>query len=300
MAHKALKNRCYSLSESADFRLASTVCTKNDGDGHLLDVMSKLNVSPGKYTESFTAKADKVKAQRAEKSKLLKSKTRRNILKQERENLRKKKENTEGINYQSNCGFDIDSEKNNFALEPQFLETLQSTQQNLANQEDFTIVYFDLETSGFEKNADILQIAAKFKDNSFSVYAIPTKNINPSASKVTGLHQKCGTLYLRDKEIEAITLKDALLSFQEFLNISCKPCLLVAHNAAFDTGHLIRAIIQNSMVETFKNVVGFSDTLSILKKIYPERRGPGLFKLSKLADDLLQQNGDFHEALYDV
>ncbi|KAH0552645.1 hypothetical protein KQX54_013719 [Cotesia glomerata] len=75
---------------------------------------------------------------------------------------------------------------------------------------------------------------------------------------------------------------------------------LIAHNAAFDTGHLIRAIIQNSMVETFKNVVGFTDTLSILKKIYLKRRGPGLFKLSKLAEDLLQQNGDFHEALYDV
>ncbi|CAG5073037.1 Protein of unknown function, partial [Cotesia congregata] len=200
MAHKAPENRCYSLSESADFRLASTVCTKNDGDGHLLDVMLKLNVSPGQKRE-----------------------------------FAEKKENTEGINYQSNCGFDIDSEKTNFALEPQFLETLQSTQQNLVNQEDFTIVYFDLETSGFEKNADILQIAAKFKDYSFSLYAIPTKKINPSASKVTGLHQKCGTLYLRDKEIEAITLKDALLSFQEFLNISCKPCLLVAHNAAFDT-----------------------------------------------------------------
>ncbi|XP_048514965.1 DNA polymerase III PolC-type-like [Athalia rosae] len=204
------------------------------------------------------------------------------------------------MNYQSNCGFDIDSEKTNFALESQFLQTLQSNQQNLVNQEDFNIVYFDFETSGFEKNADVLQTAAKLKDYSFSVYAMPTKKINPSASKVTGLHQDCVTLHLRDKEVEAITFKDALLSFQEFLNISCKPFLLVAHNAAFDTGHLIRAIIQNSMVETFKNVVDFSDTLSILKKIYPERRGPGLFKLSKLAEDLLQQNGDFHESLDDV
>ncbi|XP_048514966.1 uncharacterized protein LOC125501887 [Athalia rosae] len=68
MAHKALKNRCYSLN-----------------------VMLKLNVSPSKFTESFTVKADKMKSQRAEKSKLPQSKTRRNILKQERENLRKKK-----------------------------------------------------------------------------------------------------------------------------------------------------------------------------------------------------------------
>lgn len=70
MAHKAPKNCCYSLSESADFRLASTVCTKNEGEKHLLHVMKKLNVSPGKYTESFIAKKDKERFNRAEKAKL--------------------------------------------------------------------------------------------------------------------------------------------------------------------------------------------------------------------------------------
>lgn len=214
--------------------------------------------------------------------------------------MRQKKENSEGVNYQSNCGFDIDSEKLNFALEPQFLETLQSTQQNLVNQNDLTIVYFDLETSGFEKNADILQIAAKFEDHAFSIYVEPTKNINPAASKVTGLHQNNGVLYLRGEEVNTETLKDALNSFREFLNISSKLCLLVAHNATFDIGHLIRAIIRNSMIEEFKKIIGFSDTLSIFKKMYPARRGPGLFKLNKLAKDLLNQNGDFHEAMYDV
>ncbi|KAK0170513.1 hypothetical protein PV328_008351 [Microctonus aethiopoides] len=202
MAHKAPKNRCYSLSESADFRLASAVCAKNDGEGHLLHVMTKLSISP--------------------------------------------------------------------------------------------------ETSGFGKNAEILQIAAKFDDNAFSVYAKPTKKICYSASKITGLHEINGSLYLRGKEVNAMLLKDALFSFQEFLNISGQPCLLVAHNATFDAGHLITAIINYSTIEEFQNIVGFTDTLLILKQMYPERCGPGLFKLNKLAEDFLSQTGDFHDALYDV
>lgn len=58
MAHKAPKNRCYSLSETADFRFASAVCAKNDGESHLLHVMSKLSISSGKHTKSFVARRD--------------------------------------------------------------------------------------------------------------------------------------------------------------------------------------------------------------------------------------------------
>lgn len=61
MAHKAPKNKCYSLSESADFRWASAVCTKNDGQQYLSYVIAKLCVSPGKHTESFAIKQDKVR-----------------------------------------------------------------------------------------------------------------------------------------------------------------------------------------------------------------------------------------------
>lgn len=69
------------------------------------------------------------------------------------------------------------------------------------------------------------------------------------------------------------------------------------------TSHLLRALKNNSITEDFKNlVVGFSDTLVILRKLHPQRKGPGMFKLSTLVQDLLQieLTGNFHEATYDV
>lgn len=42
MAHKAPKNRCYSLSQSADYRFASSVCSKNKGEINLLDLHTKI------------------------------------------------------------------------------------------------------------------------------------------------------------------------------------------------------------------------------------------------------------------
>ncbi|KAK0073244.1 hypothetical protein PV325_010035, partial [Microctonus aethiopoides] len=68
-----------------------------------------------KHTGLYAARRDREGFYRAEKAILPKSKTRRNIL-QEKENLRKKKESIEGINYKCNCGFDIELEKMNFAL----------------------------------------------------------------------------------------------------------------------------------------------------------------------------------------
>lgn len=53
MAHKAPKNICYSRSESCCYRLASAVCTKNDGESYLTDVEKKLLSSPGKHTKNF-------------------------------------------------------------------------------------------------------------------------------------------------------------------------------------------------------------------------------------------------------
>lgn len=55
MAHKAPKNICYSLSESSDYRWASAVCTKNDGEQYLSTVKEKLNLSPGKNTKIYAA-----------------------------------------------------------------------------------------------------------------------------------------------------------------------------------------------------------------------------------------------------
>lgn len=300
MAHKAPKNCCYSRSESSDYRFASAVCSKNVGETALVTVQEKLRLSPGKHTASYAARKDATKLKRSAKEKLPSSKRRRLDLSRENENSRKKMEKSEGVQYQSNCGFAENTES---------FENLFSSQ--LANgnflnipisSETCNIVYFDLETSGFHRSDEIWQIAAQYENRIFNIYLNPTKDGNPAASKHTGLKNIDGELFLRGTKVKSIASNEALHAFQQFLSSSSKPCILVAHNAAFDTSHFIRALITNSMLSNFNHIAGFCDTLSLLRKRFPERRGEGMFKLSKLAEDFFNVNSteNFHEASYDV
>ncbi|XP_046587819.1 uncharacterized protein LOC124292972 [Neodiprion lecontei] len=298
MSHKAPKNRCYSLSEWADFRFSSAVCNKNEGDSYLLAVSEKVRVSPGKNTATFVEKNQVKRSERASKAKLPSAKSRRNVLADQRQALRKKAEQVEGIQYQSNCGFDMETDDlgNNIA------EDMDNNNMENALPVDSNFIFFDLETSGLHKSADILQIAAKCSESTFSEYANPSQPITPSATAITGLRNVAGELFLYDKRLPSIPIPEVLRKFQEWL-VFFQPCILVAHNAKFDTPRLLQAFKKNSMIVDLKKViVAFADTLVILKKLHPERKGPGMFKLSRLAKDLLhvEPNEKFHEASYDV
>ncbi|XP_046739525.1 uncharacterized protein LOC124407446 [Diprion similis] len=303
MAHKTPKNGCYSQSEAADYRLASTVCTKNEGEMFVLNVNSKyLNLSPGKYTESFTKKLDQKRKKRAIKAKLPSSKARRNLLTQTKETCRKSMEKSEGTQYERNCGMDIDVQ-NSTSINVPLRNTAEDLPDVFLSSDDCNIIYFDLETSGLSKTSEILQIAAKFEDRKFSVYVNPSKAIDSTASRITGLKFVKGNLYFNGKKVPSMSPRDALESFQEFIDFSSKPCILVAHNVSFDSAHLLRYIIQNGMILNFQKIAGFSDSLAILRKVLPERKKEnGMFKLETLARDFLKltMTDEFHEALFDV
>ncbi|XP_066585436.1 uncharacterized protein [Prorops nasuta] len=133
IAHKATKNICLSRSASCDFRVASAVCTKNDGESSILKIKHKICLSPRKYTASYTAKYDKIRYQRAEKINSRAYKLRRIELSQKREKLRKRNEKDEGISYQSNLGID------KYVLEGKSLNNCNYM---------FNLMYFGLKTSG--------------------------------------------------------------------------------------------------------------------------------------------------------
>lgn len=223
------------------------------------------------------------------------------MLKKQRENLRKKNESTEGVQYRRNCGKEMGEYGEN--IPHQLPAAVDIEILNLSSlSEDCQLVFFDLETSGLKKTADILQIAAKCGDRSFTVYINPTQSIDESASEVTGLKNIAGTLFHNGNMVESIPLHHALLAFLEFINITLNPTVLVAHNASFDVPRLFQAITNCSMIENFSCTAGYTDTLPILRKSIPTRKGERMFKLSTLANDLLNitSSGGFHEALYDV
>ncbi|XP_046602221.1 uncharacterized protein LOC124295712 [Neodiprion lecontei] len=143
MAHKSPKNICYSRSESSSYRLASSVCTKNDGDSCIVEIRQKLQLSPGRHTLFYTKQLDAKRQKRALDAKLPAAKKRRIIKTQEREELRKNNENSEGVQYKSNCGLSQDCED----LEA-FDESLINGPNIQISAETCNLVFFDLETSG--------------------------------------------------------------------------------------------------------------------------------------------------------
>ncbi|KAK0072041.1 hypothetical protein PV326_000529, partial [Microctonus aethiopoides] len=200
------------------------------------------------------------------------------------------------IQYQSNCGMETDS-----GFVPTSSNLISFNNVTLCVDE-CCIVYFDLETSGFQKNANILQIAAQSEGKTFDVYVTPTQPVDAAASKITGLQNIRGRLFVHDKEVNTLSIMEALVSFSQFLSSISTQCLLVAHNARFDSSHLIHAIVTTEMVDKFSTILlGFTDTLAIFRKNLPERKGRDMFKLEQLAQDILQINSvRFHDATYDV
>ncbi|XP_043271992.1 uncharacterized protein [Venturia canescens] len=300
MAHKALKNQCYSLSESADYRMASSVIAKNDGEKYILNVREKLSMPSGIHASRHAESREKIKQRRIVKARLPSTKIRRNLLSLKRDSWRKKKEEIEGVQYQSNCGMDLDTEDLDSIIDSPFIVNDLPT--IFLTTESCNIIFFDLETSGLASTSDILQIAAKLGEHTCNIYITPTQPVDPRAFMATGLQNVNGKLYCRRKQVNSVPLTDALIQFQQFLNLSSMPCILVAHNCKFDSSLLLKAIIHNSMVEQFAKIAGFCDSLNLLKKRFPNRKGKGLFKLEILARDLLQVqlNNKFHEATYDV
>ncbi|XP_070170380.1 uncharacterized protein [Polyergus mexicanus] len=168
--------------------------------------------------------------------------------------------------------------------------------------DDVKFVYVDIETSGFEKTADILQIAAKCGKHRFCKYVNPTQLIMPR-NTISGFKNVDGKLFLNNERVSSSPLQEVLCAFKRWLTVLSKPCILVAHNGLrFDFPFLFRALKKKSMIEDFKNlIVGFVDTLIILRKLYPERKGPGMFELSALAEYLqIKLPGNIHNATHDV
>ena len=254
------KDKCYSRSESGDFRVACGVVQFNEGTNGMQIIKNLLHLSPGQHTKALVDSRDRVRKERSEKIKLASTKARRQLVKKKREILKTLTENREGTSYQQNCGITLnaysDDTPNNLSLE------------TVRSQNNITFVYYDLETSGLYGDADILQIAAKSGEKKFSVYITPTQAIDPRASEETGLTCVGEKLFYRGTLMETIPLHTALYSFYEFLKKIDEKCLLLAYNGQrFDDPRLLRKIKSVGLIDKFANIVhGFCDPELILKK----------------------------------
>ena len=157
---------------------------------------------------------------------------------------------------------------------------------------------FDLETGGFIRISDILQISAIHGSKEFNIYVTPTQYISKGSSEVPKLTTVDGKLYYDGKPVVSISIQEAMLDFIAFLKKVQKP-ILVGHNIkSFDLVFLYNSLVKCDLWEEFQSTVsGFIDTLPVFKKEFPER---GSYKQEVLMNDLMQETHSAHNALDDI
>ncbi|KAK0175477.1 hypothetical protein PV327_009225 [Microctonus hyperodae] len=168
--------------------------------------------------------------------------------------------------------------------------------------EDIKIVFFDLEGTGLMPEDQIVQIAAKCGNQSFSVYILPTIKFKLDASAMTGLTLVNNELCLKSVPVPTKSPKDAITEFITFLRDVGSKVMLAAHSGSiFDFPKIMRLIRELNMIHEFSSVVcGFIDTFLLLKRKLRSRCRS--FSQVNLAKDYLGLHGTSgtHNALVDV
>ena len=160
------------------------------------------------------------------------------------------------------------------------------------------VVYFDLETNGFDSDCDIVQLSAVVGQQSFNEYILPSKEISWQAARVTGITYKSGSLYVSGKRVEALEPKEALAKWLVWIK-PIAPVVLVAHNCyLFDSRRLVNYFKKHSLDRELKQLVkGFIDTLPMFKEVYP---GMASYKQEELVLKILKEPYRAHDGLADV
>ena len=297
VASKAPKSKHNSKSESLDYRVAAAVCQKNMGEGYLCIVNEVAGIPPGKVAVESSNRKQYAFRKRKIDSLSKKSKRRRLELKQSRFECASQLSLREGVTYQTSvsaspiCDEDIEEIPPATFLPP--IETVP-----IDRMRDAEICIFDLETTSLQRDCDIVQISAVTLDgrSKFNQYILPSKNIAPSASKVTGLTVNSGKLFLHGKPVSSVDVKEGLLLFQNWLSSFGKEIILMGHNIkAFDVKHLLRH--SNIHRIDFPFLAGFIDTLPVFKSFHP---GQSSYSQENLYRKIVGANYVAHNALTDV
>jgi len=172
-------------------------------------------------------------------------------------------------------------------------------------------IIFDLETTGFGPNAEVIQIAAKYHNQEFNVYIFPSNGIPTIVSNITNLSIEGGQLILNSEDeyrrLDTESPRMACESFISFLKNISHDIILVAHNGVkFDAPLIVKTMNAVGLLKEFGFIVkGFTDTLPIFKSCQElasrviEKRS---FKLSVLAHNYLEPDSTrgAHNAVVDV
>ncbi|XP_015110093.1 three prime repair exonuclease 2-like [Diachasma alloeum] len=167
----------------------------------------------------------------------------------------------------------------------------------------YSIVFFDLETTGLTPDCEIMQIAAKCGGKMYRTYILPTNPIPQIVKNITGITVINNKMFARGRPVTGVTRVVAVRTFIKFLRSFGEKVILVAQNGFKFDGPLLCGILnREKMMAQFQDIViGFSDPLPLFRHHLPGRRECGkTYGLVSLANDYLGGSSGAHDAMNDV
>ena len=340
------KIRFYGGSESNDFRVACGVPQTNLKYSYINRTLEAPNIEPGKYcTEYNETMTNKVLQDKIRKS-TVDFKRRSAQLSSQKCSQPARKEAREGKTYETGIGLNLDfSSVMSSIIEcqasalakslsqfkeiedsvPTFTPRPMAEKVNYDENTFYNFLIFDTETNTTGKSAEICQLSVTNQSGShkFSVYIMPTKDIDLYASRVHKL--KIVTVngerqLFKDNQVEqAIPFDNAILQFKSYLSQSVNIAkntttkqvrtVLIGHNASsFDTPILLRNAGKEFTPVLQSLGVWFAESPSLFKELIKSQL-PALTNSdgtlpktnqSSIYTTLFNQTFDVHDALENV
>jgi len=162
-----------------------------------------------------------------------------------------------------------------------------------------TVVFFDLETTGFDRPIRPVQIGAvdSWGRNSFNEFVWPRRNVHPKATQTNNFYCSRGGLYRHGRELECLDLVDALMAFLEWLQSLGGNVVLVAHKCLdYDAKVLLRNL-EEFDISYSDTILGFSDSLLASRQLYTEAPS---HRLAAMLEEVGLPVRERHDALDDA
>lgn len=329
IATKAPKTRHYGGSHSLNFRVASGICQYNEGLEYLTETTEKIGMERCSVTEKYVQKESRKRKREQARQRKWPVKRRRKELKKEKVRRKGRLEQKEGCTYESGVAVTdngkvmtkgiLNSTLNSLSNDDfsGYIETdtprieTAAAPQSKVTQDEIKVFSFDIETTGLQRDSEIVQIACAslHKEYEYNSFAVPEKNISAGASKVNKLSttfRNGQKVLLRESKVVAcdVTPKQGLENFVNFLEetkkeSNSKAIVLIAHNGNnFDFPILVNSLVTYSLFARFKKLdVMLLDSLKVFKAKLTNNYS---MSLSKIYGHLFTENFDAHDANEDV
>lgn len=177
-----------------------------------------------------------------------------------------------------------------------------------ARKVGLNVIYFDLETTGFNGQICSMAFLSSDRGSKFTKFLIPKCSFDPRATMINKMTVLNGKLYQNGKIVEtAVPIEDGLQNFVDWLtqlieNNDHGKIALVAHNCFTFDARVLQKNLENFELPNLPKEVIFADTMDIMKILKQQ----GLYKEKSITLENCIKNLSIvsenirHDALHDT